>query len=314
MTMNDGISIVIPVFNCEKYIASTLDSVLLNTKKIVHEVIVVNDGSTDSTKQILENYKEHVRVIEQENQGEASAINRGISESVMKYALALSSDDPCPDSELFSIAIDVLETQQEIVCVYPDWTILDQDGNIVSEVITREFSRKTLIEEFLCIPGPGSVFRVSSFKTVGGRNPQIKFISDYEFWVRLSTIGSFKRIPKTLGYWRSHSGSTSIRERSAAMARERVAVMHEFFLNSDKDIEISQNRTMANVYFSSALLCSNASRIPARRFLIRSIILNPIGLRERNILYVLYICLLPMSKVFFRMYLKLREKVTRTSV
>lgn len=312
MKASNGISIVIPVFNCERYIASTLDSILQNTKKIKREIIVVNDGSTDKTTQILEKYREYVRIIEQKNQGEAAAVNEGISLSAMKYALILSADDPCPDSELFSNAIDILEMNQGIVCAYPDWTILDEEGRQVLEIITSEFSRKTLIEEFLCIPGPGSVFKVSSFKMVGGRNPQIKFISDYEFWLRLSTVGSFRRIPKNLAYWRAHGNSTSIRDRSAAMARERVAVMHEFFLNN-QDLEISQNRTMANVYFSSAQLSFYAGRIPAKRFLLKSIILYPSGLRERNVVNVVFILLLPFSKLFYQIYLMLSQKVARVN-
>lgn len=308
----NGISIVIPVFNCERYIASTLDSILQNTKEIEHEVIVVNDGSTDSTTKILENYKDHIRIIEQENQGEAAAVNTGVSMSAMKYALILSADDPCPDSELFANAIDILDKNQGIVCVYPDWRILDEDGRQLLEIATREFSRKTLVEDFLCIPGPGSIFRVSSFKSVGGRNPQIKFISDYEFWVRLSTIGSFRRIPKNLAYWRSHSDSISIRERSGAMAKERVSVMQEFFLNN-RDMEISQNRTMANVYFSSAQLCFYAGRIPAKRFLLKSIILDPCGLRKRNVAHLVFIILLPISKSLYQIYLRLRQKVARVN-
>jgi hypothetical protein len=227
--------------------------------------------------------------------------------------MILSADDPCPESELFANAIDILDMNQGIVCVYPDWTILDEDGKQLSEISTREFSRKTLVEDFLCIPGPGSVFRVSSFKRVGGRNPKIKFISDYEFWLRLSTIGSFRRIPKNLAYWRSHSDSTSIRARSGFMARERVSVMQEFFLN-DRDVEISQKRTMSNVYFSSAQLCFYAGRIPAKRFLLKSIILDPFELRKRNVAHIVFIILFPISKSLYRIYRKLRQKVARVNV
>lgn len=145
MSTSNGVSIVVPVFNGERYIAGTLDSILQNTKKIEYEVIVVNDGSTDKTTKILEKYKDHIRIIEQENQGEAAAVNQGVARSAMKYALILSADDPCPDSELFTNAIDFLDMNQGIVCVYPDWTILDEDGRQLSEISTREFSRKTLI-------------------------------------------------------------------------------------------------------------------------------------------------------------------------
>lgn len=86
------ISIVVPVYNAEKTIRKTLESLLNQTYKDF-EIIAVNDGSTDKTKEILSEYSNCVRVINQENAGVSEARNRGISEALGNYVMFCDSDD-----------------------------------------------------------------------------------------------------------------------------------------------------------------------------------------------------------------------------
>lgn len=92
--MNSLVSIIIPVYNCEAYIADCLDSILNQSYKKI-EVIIVDDGSTDSTKFILENYKKisNIKLIFQENTGVSSARNLGIKLSSGKYICFVDGDD-----------------------------------------------------------------------------------------------------------------------------------------------------------------------------------------------------------------------------
>jgi glycosyltransferase involved in cell wall biosynthesis len=93
--MNTLISILIPVYNAEKYIKRCLDSVLAQTYKNI-EIVIMDDGSTDTSSSILEKYKQKnkiVRVISHENQGVSGARNRLISESKGEYILFVDSDD-----------------------------------------------------------------------------------------------------------------------------------------------------------------------------------------------------------------------------
>ena len=89
------LSIIIPVYNTEEYIRQCIDSVM-NIKNIETEIIAVNDGSTDRTKDILEEYTENhdrIKVITQENQGASAARNTGIKASTGDYIYFLDSDD-----------------------------------------------------------------------------------------------------------------------------------------------------------------------------------------------------------------------------
>ena len=93
------VSIIIPVYNVEKYLKECLDSVFLQKTKYKYEIIVVNDGSTDSSLEILELYKEkkNYHIINRENGGLSAARNSGIDAAVGKYYLFVDSDDVITD-------------------------------------------------------------------------------------------------------------------------------------------------------------------------------------------------------------------------
>ena len=93
---NIDLSIIIPVYNSEKYLKECLDSIFNNKTKYKYEVICINDGSTDKSLEILEKYKKNHKnliIINQDNSGAASARNKGLDNAVGKYIAFIDSDD-----------------------------------------------------------------------------------------------------------------------------------------------------------------------------------------------------------------------------
>src|SRR5690242_9974943 len=86
------VSVIIPSYNCELYIAETLESILDQTFKDT-EIIVVDDGSTDKTQQIVTSYGMPVRLVTQTNAGVCAARNRGIQEAAGQYVCLMDHDD-----------------------------------------------------------------------------------------------------------------------------------------------------------------------------------------------------------------------------
>lgn len=89
------VSIIVPVFNVEKYLEQCLDSIVNQTLKDI-EIIIINDGSTDGSSEIIDKYKKkyfNIKVIEQKNAGLSAARNAGIKESKGKYMMFIDSDD-----------------------------------------------------------------------------------------------------------------------------------------------------------------------------------------------------------------------------
>ena len=264
------ISIITPVFNGEDFIAITLDSVLNSKIPFSYEYLVINDGSTDNTSKILSKYSDNLKVFTQVNKGESAAVNFGIDNANGKYILVLNADDPLFSVDIFSESIDFLESHQDVVATYPDWIVIDSDGNRRKIIRTKEFSEKLLVGLCKVLPGPGAIFRRHDALAIGKRNINFRYVGDYDFWLRLSRRGRIVRIPKVLAQWRSHDRSTSISHRSKAMAEERMQVI-ENFLNDFKVSAKISRMALGNSCYMAARLCFFDSTIAGRNLFIMAI-------------------------------------------
>jgi glycosyltransferase involved in cell wall biosynthesis len=114
------ISVIVAAYNCERYIKTALQSAFSQTLANKHyEVMVVNDGSTDNTLDVLQQHKEKIKLINQPNRGLVVACNRGIEEATGDYIIRLDADDFF-DEKLLSSTLKILENRPEYDCVYTD--------------------------------------------------------------------------------------------------------------------------------------------------------------------------------------------------
>jgi len=264
-----AITVITPVFNGEKYISKTIDSVLEMSSRFNVEYIVIDDGSTDTTAQILQSYGDQLNVITQSNFGESLAVNAGIFAASAKVCLVVSADDPLFTSEIFENVEDSFEKDPNLMCLYCDWRIIDDKGDVIRRVIVSEFSHALLIGENNVLPGPGAFFRTSAAKSIGGRNPERVFTGDFDFWLRLSMHGYFKRRPYELSQWRSHEDSTSIKFRGLDMALERISVIEDFLSVNSIDARTARKARGSAYYLASRLVFFDP-KIPGKTFLLRS--------------------------------------------
>jgi len=122
---NHKVSVVIPVYNSEKFLSESLDSVLDQTYSN-YEVICVDDGSTDRSKEILNQYSDKITIISQENKGLASALNTGIYAMSGKWFKWFS-----PDDVMYPDAIETLVNvgiNHDNAIIYSNWDIIDENG------------------------------------------------------------------------------------------------------------------------------------------------------------------------------------------
>lgn len=128
------ISVVIPLFNKEKQIKRTIDSVL-NQEFDDFEVVVINDGSTDNSLHIVEAIKDsRIRIITQQNSGVAAARNRGIKEASGDYVLLLDADD-----QLLPGALNVVFDTDMADIVVASFLQTDEDGKVVRKAINKSY-------------------------------------------------------------------------------------------------------------------------------------------------------------------------------
>ena len=149
------ISIIIPVYNSEKFIEKCLDSVV-SQKGAELDIIVINDGSTDGTLKILEKYKDNVRVISSEtNSGVSSARNKGIPMIQGDYVMFLDADDHLPEGAIDVLTGVIEKTDADIVkfrlrLVYPDGrSKLRQNQFDTYDVIEKKDFKKKIYPYFI---------------------------------------------------------------------------------------------------------------------------------------------------------------------
>jgi len=295
MESNPIITIITPVFNGADYIEETIRSVLEAKTKIIFEYLVIDDGSTDNTYDILQKFKDKIILNRQLNAGEASTVNKGIKMANGKYILILNADDPLFSGNLLDETVEILDRDKTIAAVYPDWNIIDRSGKIISTNILPNYSDQIMIGKCKTLPGPGTVFRKSMAISIGGRNLKWRFVSDYDFWLRLSRIGKIVNIPKVLAQWRYHDASTSVANRGLEMAKERIKVIESFISNNNIEINLSRN-ALGNAYYAAARLAFFDSSINGRNLLFKAILKNRGLPSESRIFVILYLLLLPISR------------------
>lgn len=299
MANKPSFSIITPVFNGERFIAETVESVLRNAPSGDFEYLVIDDGSTDSTSLILQTFGNLISVIKQPNSGEASAVNVGLEASKGKYALVVSADDPLISRDLFVLSKEILDANPEVVVSYPDWYLIDEFGEILREITTPEFSIYELVGLNKCIPGPGAIFRVRQALLIGGRSKNLKFGSDYEFWLRMSELGTFQRIPKFLAQWRSHENSTSIKSRGEKMALERIQIMENFLAESDLPENI-RKIALGNAYYSAAILRYFSKAVPHRKYLAKGFLIRRGIIENVKFSELTYLIFIPFSEFIWQ--------------
>jgi glycosyltransferase involved in cell wall biosynthesis len=295
MTM---ISIITPVYNCEEFIAMTVDSVLQAADGYVFEYLVIDDGSTDGTPKILDSYGTKIRYVRQENLGQSIAISNAIELALGKYLLIVNADDPLISEELFSDALQILESDERIVATYPDWQIIDQSGSVLETIYVKEFSIKELVGRFNCLIGPGGVFRSSAAKKIGGWDHKFRFVPDYDFWLRMSDLGSFRHVPKVQATWRTHSNSISIGSRGKEMAEERIRVIDNYLARTPNLPEEITRMAIANSTYRAAVLSYFDKRVNGRKLVWKSLKMYPKLIIEKNPLVLVFLLCTPLSGYF----------------
>lgn len=175
-----NISIIIPVFNGEKFIAEAIDSVLNQTTK-VDEIIVIDDGSTDNTVQVLETYSTQIKYIFQNNLGVSAARNAGIKLATSKYIAFLDHDDLyLPNKIADALLIFTKNPQADVVL--GKWEYLFADP--IFEEIHRKKVGVTNSTTGVLV---GSyVFKRDVFKTIGNFDETLKFAEDVDLMMRMN--------------------------------------------------------------------------------------------------------------------------------
>lgn len=230
------VSIVTPAYNQGQYLKETIESVLQQSLHGV-EYLVIDDGSTDETPNILKEYAQKLKGISRANQGQARTLNEGWGLAKGKYIGYLSSDDLLYPNALESL-VQRLESDPGIVCVFPDCDLIDESSRVIKKSTCRPFDLEDLLIRQECYIGPGALFRRDAFEAVGGWKPELRLAPDREFWIRLASKGRIVFHEEILAGYRLHTGSISYKDVSEAVGREYILVLDQFYAQPDVPAEL----------------------------------------------------------------------------
>lgn len=212
----DIVSVIIPVYNGEKYLSETLESVLNQSYKNL-EVIVVDDGSNDKTALIIKNYKT-IKYIYQENAGTASAFNNGIDNAIGKYFAFLGADDLWKKEKT--------EIQMEAFQKYPEHDIISGlVKQFLSPDLTNEQKDKIKYSKEL-IPGhviPAMLVKKDFFNRVGLFEPKWRVGAEMSWFLRARELPmKMMVLPKLVLLRRIHSSNKGITNKEFLSQRAQV--------------------------------------------------------------------------------------------
>jgi glycosyltransferase involved in cell wall biosynthesis len=196
------ISIAIPAYNAERCLRETLESALNQTLP-AHEIIVVDDGSTDQTEQIARSFGNRIRYIKQKNQGIAGARNTAVRESTGDWVAFLDHDDLMLPTKLEKQSA-IIEENPGLVVVYSAFTYLYADGttNFVPSFPSKKLW-PALRYRTPILPST-SIIRRSALLEIGGF-VRLYCIDDWNLWFRLVrrySSSAFKEHPESLTLYR----------------------------------------------------------------------------------------------------------------
>jgi GT2 family glycosyltransferase len=207
-----SVSVVIPVYDKERYLRETIDSVLAQTRG-PREIVVIDDGSTDRSAEVAASYGSAIQLIRQANAGESSARNRGIDASSSDWIALLDGDDVWEPDRLERQFQALERSDSEPVCVYADAYLFDDSGQRIGEHRKPEYhAAPDWRVQMLCdwsINPSSTLIRRSALGDL--RFPtEVQHSEDMIFLLELRERGPFLKVPETLmGYRRNEHNQTA---------------------------------------------------------------------------------------------------------
>jgi glycosyltransferase involved in cell wall biosynthesis len=270
------VSIVTPSYNQAAFLEETMLSVLEQDYPRI-EYVVVDDGSTDESPEIIRRYDDRLAWwTRQENAGQPAALNRGFAHTSGELLGFLNSDDMLLPGAV-SAFVEAFGDDRDLLLVYGD-ALTREDGREVGTLRARDWDPRKLVRTGANpVPQQASLWRRRAWELAGPFDEDSFFFFEYEFLVRLAVRGRAKRLERPLATFRLHPASKTV-EPSVNKAEDAVRVAESFFTGPTFPPELRRHarRGRASYHLRAAFVYYQAGRIArARRQFLRALLLAP---------------------------------------
>ncbi len=309
------LSVLIPTYNGEEYLASSLESITIQDDPDI-ECIVVDDASTDSTISILKSYQDRlpIKLFQRERIGNwVTNTNYALFHASADYVCFLHQDDlwledrlkimksiieQYPDVNLFLHASQFIDRKESYLglwqCPLPKNSLI-VDPNMMIE--------RLLIQNFISIPAP--IFKREVALSVGGLDENLWYTADWDFWLKIAAVGKTMYYPQALAAFRVHpSSQTVLRSSSIKDFKGQLRIVVQKYLDNWKIPEIEKKSIRKVALFSVNLNTNLAAKIHGKKINLFNLcfsflVLGPLGWHRY----------LRDSRIWERVYARIKARI-----
>lgn len=296
------VSIITPTYNQAEFLRDTLDSVLTQDYPRI-EYLVLDDGSTDETPQILAEYSDRVVSERQTNCGQTPTINTGWERQQGHILTWLNSDDTLLPGAV-TTAVRYLQEHRDVGIVFGDCMFTRADGESIERSKDRSvFAYRDFVLQ--CenpIPQPSAFIRREVIDDVGLLDPSYYYFMDWDFWLRAGIRHRIDYFPELLSTYRLHQESKTVAQ-AARAAPELEYMYRKFFARTDlpEDIRALERTAMGNMFFTSGgYYLEGGDPSGARRMAFKALQASPSRVYRPDVVHKFIYCLLGGRSLYQR--------------
>lgn len=277
----DKVSVIMPVYNRERFIATAIESVLSQTYDNF-ELIIVDDGSSDNSVSIAQRYRtlypKKIQIIEQINQGPSIARNNAVKIATGSLLAFIDSDDFWARDKL-ELQTHIFKSHCNSIFTYTGYYIVNEDGDIIKEILPnirlQGFIYDQLWKVENQISGGTILVHKNIFQSIGGFDENLRGAENLDLRIRLSRLGKVYFVNKCLYYYRRHN--FNLTTETTAMNDAWLMLINKHF-NRDSEYDKHLYRHVISKYYHD-IGVNNFSKMrlyDAIPYFFRAIIKNPI--------------------------------------
>lgn len=206
------VSVLMSVYNGEPYISDAIESILSQTFK-AFEFIIIDDGSTDRSCDIIEKYKANdprIILVKQTNQGLVSSLNKGLGIARSPLIARMDADDIALEERLEKQVL-FINSHPDVLALGTAIRLIDQANKPIKDIVfpTRSEQLLPLMKKSNQMAHPSVLFSRDAVIEIGGYREILQYAEDYDLWLRLSEIGRIENLSEVLLLYRDHTSNIS---------------------------------------------------------------------------------------------------------
>lgn len=232
------VTIYITNFNYGRFIKQAIESVLNQSYPSI-EIIIIDDGSTDNSKEIIETYRNSDRftIIYQQNKGLNISNNVAMRAANGKYLMRLDADDYLTPNAVEEMVM-TLEADNELGLVFPDYYYVNEQGAQIGVEHRHNFNKEVSLYDQPA-HGACTMVRLAFLKALGGYNESFDCQDGYDLWIKFVTHYKVSNVSKPLFYYRQHGKNLTTNEKRILDTRKKIKeVFVEQYLNTPRTLAV----------------------------------------------------------------------------